>query len=157
MINLANAPAPIVNGARNECSRIFRNAGITIDWLADAQPHIDELTMFISSIPTRDAPPHALGYVMRSPTGDAAVVVWSRVRPLVEQGTPAFTVLGRTMAHELGHLLLPDEPHSPVGLMRARWNERDLRTQAAAAFFLTAAEGKEMRCELMRRDQAEDN
>jgi len=28
-------------------------------------------------------------------------------------------ILGRVMAHEVGHLLLPPNSHSPIGIMRA--------------------------------------
>src|SRR6516165_4992254 len=35
-------------------------------------------------------------------------------------------VLGHAMAHELGHLLLGTNSHSPSGLMRAHWTGEDL-------------------------------
>jgi len=41
------------------------------------------------------------------------------------------------MAHEIGHLLLPDAPHAPVGLMRGVWPADDLRAEAAGSFFFT--------------------
>ena len=28
------------------------------------------------------------------------------------------------LAHEIGHVLLPDHSHSPVGIMRATWEDR---------------------------------
>jgi hypothetical protein len=34
--------------------------------------------------------------------------------------------LGRIMAREIGHALLPFQSHSPQGLMRARWDRADL-------------------------------
>ncbi len=39
-------------------------------------------------------------------------------------------VLGITMAHEIGHLLLPHEPHALVGVMRAQLNANDWRLAA---------------------------
>jgi len=35
-------------------------------------------------------------------------------------------ILGHAMAHELGHLLLGTNSHSPSGLMRAHWTREDL-------------------------------
>ena len=36
-------------------------------------------------------------------------------------------LLGRTIAHELGHLLLATTAHSEAGLMRAAWTKDELR------------------------------
>ena len=37
------------------------------------------------------------------------------------------TLLGRAIAHELGHLLLATTTHGPVGLMRAYWSREEVR------------------------------
>jgi hypothetical protein len=39
-------------------------------------------------------------------------------------------VLGITVAHEIGHLLLPHQPHSLAGIMRASLNSKDWRAAA---------------------------
>ncbi len=36
-------------------------------------------------------------------------------------------ILGHAAAHEIGHLLLGSNSHSPQGLMRARWSRQDLQ------------------------------
>ena len=38
-------------------------------------------------------------------------------------GDPA-TTLALVLAHEIGHLLLPEYSHAPSGLMRAHWEGR---------------------------------
>jgi hypothetical protein len=40
----------------------------------------------------------------------------------VKSGVPRATILGRVVAHEIGHLLLGSNSHGPHGLMRASWN-----------------------------------
>jgi len=40
-------------------------------------------------------------------------------------------ILGHAMAHELGHLLLGTNSHSPSGLMRAHWTREDLSNASA--------------------------
>ena len=35
--------------------------------------------------------------------------------------------LAYTIAHEIGHLLLPVEPHSPAGIMRCSWELEDFK------------------------------
>jgi multidrug efflux pump subunit AcrA (membrane-fusion protein) len=42
------------------------------------------------------------------------------------------TVLGRALAHELGHLLMGTAEHSPRGLMRELWSQLELRQNNAA-------------------------
>jgi hypothetical protein len=36
-------------------------------------------------------------------------------------------ILGHALAHEIGHLLLGSNSHSPKGIMRADWGEGDLK------------------------------
>jgi hypothetical protein len=56
-----------------------------------------------------------------------ATVFVDRVEAAAERsGTQLGLVLGRTIAHELGHVLL-GSAHTPKGLMRSGWSDRDLR------------------------------
>jgi hypothetical protein len=46
-------------------------------------------------------------------------------------------LLGHAAAHELGHLLLRSDAHSPAGIMRASWEVKDLwRLPHAGLIFL---------------------
>jgi hypothetical protein len=47
--------------------------------------------------------------------------VWDRS---FKHGVRLSTVVGRVAAHEIGHLLLGTNSHSPIGLMRAGWDIR---------------------------------
>jgi hypothetical protein len=42
-------------------------------------------------------------------------------------GVESGAVLGRAIAHEIGHLLLNTNSHAAAGLMRAAWSQRELR------------------------------
>ncbi len=44
-----------------------------------------------------------------------------------DTGSDRRTLLGRAIAHELGHLLLATTTHGPVGLMRAYWSREEVR------------------------------
>jgi hypothetical protein len=58
-------------------------------------------------------------------------------------------VLGRALAHEIGHFLLRSRRHSAAGLMRARQSAYDLVSADRHAFTLTAdeeARSRERRC-----------
>lgn len=51
-----------------------------------------------------------------------------RVKDLAKDANWDFAeLLGHAAAHELGHLLLESNNHSPAGIMRARWETSDLR------------------------------
>jgi hypothetical protein len=47
--------------------------------------------------------------------------VWDRS---FKYGVRLSTIVGRVAAHEIGHLLLGTNSHSPIGLMRAGWDIR---------------------------------
>ena len=50
------------------------------------------------------------------------------VRAVAERtATAVSTLLGRAIAHEIGHLLLGSAEHPRVGLMRALWSHEELR------------------------------
>ena len=42
-----------------------------------------------------------------------------------ERRIPEYMILGRTMAHEVGHLLLGENSHTTRGLMRSLFDLRD--------------------------------
>jgi hypothetical protein len=60
--------------------------------------------------------------------GVLATVYFDRVLWMANHtGGNARALLGRAIAHELGHLLLASNTHSPLGLMRATWSGEELR------------------------------
>ena len=61
------------------------------------------------------------------------------------------TLLGRAMAHELGHLLLGHPEHSRSGLMRALWSRDELRGTRPANWNFSPAEAAQMRQGLVSR------
>ena len=49
-------------------------------------------------------------------------------------------LLGRSLAHELGHVLLNSRSHEDAGLMRARYRDRDVLSIPTSAYTLNAVE-----------------
>jgi hypothetical protein len=71
----------------------------------------------------------ALGYAVVEATGVGALatVFTDRVQRLAHQsGTDRSVLLGRVIAHEVGHLLLRSQGHGVSGLMRERWTDTEL-------------------------------
>ena len=66
----------------------------------------------------------------------SAYVVYSRVQERAGVwGFPEYVIVGRTMAHELGHLLLGENSHSASGLMSVRFGRSDLPSESAQFLF----------------------
>ena len=60
--------------------------------------------------------------------GVLATIYIDRVEWLAhEAGADSRALLGRAIAHELGHLLLATTTHGPAGLMRAFWSQDEVR------------------------------
>jgi hypothetical protein len=129
LVELAQLPDRDLAVAKIEVERIFRVAGVDIVWAGHPIP-----------IPTSVAAqhdcshPHVVVFLTNSQKpaskrdeagGEAvreigrAYVFHNRIvaESLHHQTDPAL-VLGRAMAHEIGHLLLPPHSHIPFGIMQ---------------------------------------
>jgi hypothetical protein len=54
-------------------------------------------------------------------------------------------VLGRAIAHEIGHLLLGTNGHAPTGLMREIWSRETLQRGRTHDWVFTASDSQAMR------------
>lgn len=69
---------------------------------------------------------------VRTGSGTLATIYGDRVRLVAERtGVDEATLLGRAVAHEIGHLLLGTSQHTDAGLMRAYWSDRELQRGSA--------------------------
>ena len=71
--------------------------------------------------------PHALGYSLPCAQQGAQITVYAdRMEAVSHAGYAAFYgVLGHSLAHELGHVLLRSNAHDPSGLMKDVWTQTD--------------------------------
>jgi hypothetical protein len=111
-----------------------------------------------SAGPPRDHRAMPLGDAMLdtgSGHGVLATIYIDRVEWLAhEAGADSRALLGRAIAHELGHLLLATTTHGPVGLMRAFWSQAEVRRGEARdwAFAPTELATIRRRAEARHRD-----
>jgi hypothetical protein len=63
---------------------------------------------------------------------------------------PASIVLGPVVAHEIGHLLLGSQAHSPDGIMQAQWRPRDFLTVLSGQSGFSREQSERMRGQLSR-------
>lgn len=97
----------------------------------------------------------SLGYSVVVAAGEAArlaTVFGDRVTRLADRVRfDRNQLLGRAIAHEVGHLLLGSNQHSQKGLMRAHWSDSSL-SQHADAWQFSLREAQQIRAQVMRRD-----
>ena len=113
---------------------VFNTASVGVDWtLCDPgmclTPPGDALCVRMVTSPKGDATSPVLGHALidsRTHSGVLATVFIDRTRRLAsELGIDYRVVLGRAMAHEIGHLLLGTSTHG-AGLMRELWLHDEL-------------------------------
>jgi hypothetical protein len=81
----------------------------------------------------------ALGSANESASGfGRAQIFYDKIHMTAGGDTAPFSVLlGRVMAHEIGHLLLGDNMHSRTGIMQAAWANRELGMMAGTEMTFT--------------------
>jgi hypothetical protein len=135
--NPARAPADVVARAQAEVARLYALIGVEITWVT-AVPEAGTRLRVVSLTtwePKEDKiPATVLGYTQAGleKRGIRAYVFWGRV----ERASLTFTaslhqVLAIAVAHEIGHMLLPDDSHAKSGLMQAPWNSGHFRSASA--------------------------
>jgi hypothetical protein len=125
-----------------------RCAGAELSIACDAPPGSSELLLQIvkSGTARRDADAR-LGdaLVVRRAGGVLATVHVGSVASLAKTtGTDLAVLLGRVIAHELGHLMMHGPAHARRGLMRPNWTPEEVRRNLAADWAFTAADAAEM-------------
>ena len=84
-----------------------------------------------------------------------ANVFYDRVNSFSQgESAPVPVLLGRAMAHEIGHLLLGTHSHSSIGIMRPFWSGQDLRLDASPYLVFTPDQSRQMKTRLAARAQA---
>jgi hypothetical protein len=160
-----------LGSARRTAAVILDRAGIHVSWRECGLPtdstHAsdecarplagNEVVVRVQRSVADDGRPHAdtLGFAYVDPgtgRGSLATVYADRVRAMAQRaGVDRRELLGRAIAHELGHLLLGTLRHAADGLMRATWSSADLRRNLALHWLFGSREGEAMRSELASR------
>lgn len=98
-------------------------------------------------------PQASAGALGLSSSGDsaAAFIFYDRVLAQRTHTRLVPLILGRAMAHEITHLLLPQQDHSEFGLMRGEWSADNLRFASSACLGLPIRSAQLMQKEALRR------
>jgi hypothetical protein len=136
----------------------LKNAGIAVTWRGDdAVPAPGDVIVRIVAA-SAEASPGSLGFSLidvERRVGTLATVYADRVADLAARsGADSGLLLGRAMAHEIGHMLIGAPTHSRFGLMRAVWATGELRRGLPSDWLFSKQEGPELRRRLAARTVA---
>jgi hypothetical protein len=146
------ARAPLLD----EATGIWRSQGVKIDWLSATAPtRVTNKSLRVLVLPRRGAGARqndslAVGELLGPGKGHAvAIVSIEAAERLVEEARPPGfpllapvdprrlgLVLGRAVAHEIGHYLLDTPTHARRGLMRPRFDAREFSDLRPGTFTL---------------------
>ena len=165
--NYAGVSEKTLARAKEEACRIFGNAGLTALWVEHAltaadrrHPHHStdswDSTHFVLRLLTQSregSSINAMGEALS--LVEIANVFMNRVTEQAAIGELSVSrMLGHTIAHEIGHLLLGDNSHSPGGIMAAPWTKQDLWQMSIGALLFTHQEVTRIQAEVMDRSRS---
>ena len=171
--NLVELPASDLHAAQRTARSIFEKAGVMIAGWRDCQSRDRVSTTFADDCAEGIRPNEVVVRIVRTPSSwsnqwalgfsyvephsttswlstvfadqIAATARWSHLDP--------GTLLGRTVAHELGHLLLASTSHSAKGLMRANWRDASLRHHVWTDWMFSRNEASQIRADVIARSR----
>jgi hypothetical protein len=162
----AQVPPKVLSSAEDQVNMIFREAGVNVAWVnltppkdpSQAQPvgrhpagsaGIDLRIVGRFEATTRMLRYDAMGFAVPP---DTAAISLEWVDKFASLGiAEEYQVLGAAMAHEIGHLFLGPNSHSPVGIMRAGWKEQDLLEASQARLTFTPDQSRRILTEVRQR------
>jgi hypothetical protein len=146
--------------ARATAGAILASVGIEPIWrpchatpcVGPVKPHEVAVRIVVSTaLSARDS----LGFAVidgEQHMGALATIYEDRVRALAgEAEVGAGDLLGRAIAHEIGHVLLGRAEHTHTGLMRAVWGSGELKRDRPSDWAFSRAEGEQLRRQLAAR------
>jgi hypothetical protein len=164
--NYAQVSSDILTQAEVAAAEILGKAGVQITWtncdparrdLGDAagcNQFLGPTNLGVRILPYFGVLPGTTRRTMGFALGYLASVSVRRVKEeAAEFGVQPYEVLGPAIAHEIGHLLLGQQGHSPTGIMRARWRRADYERAPQGAFKFTAEQAEQMRAEASTRNR----
>jgi hypothetical protein len=159
--NDAKVPAGAMASAEVTASRIFRQAGLAVKWVVcgrslDTAP--ESASCIEAAYPThlhvrivsrpRNLTNSTFGvsYLAADGTGCYSDIFFARIANLhSSSGQEIGPILGHVMAHEIAHLILGMNAHSPFGIMRAQWQREELLKGSKGELLFTQQQSQVMR------------
>ena len=137
-------PAHVLKIAQDEVTRIFAAAGLAARWTDTSRRVTVRIVAQVLGYDRATSP--VMGVAQRTPNGLTAQIFFKQVQDFaytyeVDLGT----MLGHVIAHEIGHLLLPANAHSPTGVMQRHWDKALARDAVQGSLTFTEAQAARLR------------
>ncbi len=158
--NDAKVPHDTLVSAEATASRIFREAGLNVEWMncvgvgnhGTASPCTKAaypIYLHIRIVARARSLPGAtfgIAYLSADGSGCYSSVFLEPIADLhATTGQGVAPVLGHVMAHEIAHLLLGTNSHAAEGIMRARWQRDELLSASKGELLFTPRQSQVMR------------
>lgn len=170
LYNIFGVPDEAIGRAHRTAGSILGRAGIESTWQdcvvptgpsrwasdpCDDVPRGEAVLVRVISTPDSVPDRRTLGYSyvdVEIKSGVLSAVFADRIESMARRTRSDFSsLLGRAMAHEVGHLLLGTTSHSTKGLMRAQWLDSELLRDVPSDWSFSKDESSAMRSSLVAR------
>ena len=158
--NYAGIPEEVLAEAIGHAEKVYRQAGIETQWVADPLEQGSPSSLIMRIAPESMVANWAnhrthLGYSL-IPAGRRfgyiGAVYLDRIEELAHRYShPRALVLGMVIAHELGHLLLGAQSHSLSGIMRFRLTQKSIELAGQGRLRFLPSQVKRMRKQIAER------
>jgi hypothetical protein len=165
----AAVPAAVVNQAEARTREIFLDSGVATTWyncsplgsagwdcsgLLDADTVVVQLVHDTGKLRLKE---EVFGAAFLGTDGHGLYtdVFFDRAQELCRELKVSLPeLLGHIIAHEIGHLLLGSNAHSPFGIMRARWEREELEQASKGTLLFSTQQAKRMQARVTAIDSA---
>jgi hypothetical protein len=166
VFNDAAVAPSVLDAARERATSILQQAGVSLNWMDCGAPGRRPLAAGCSAIAfpahlsvrlvarAELTPEGTFGQSFLDAAGEGnyanvyvGPLMASSATGIVQTGD----LLGFVIVHELGHLLLGQNSHSPSGLMAAVWQPSELREAARGNFCFTSGQAERIRARYLWR------
>lgn len=171
IINLTEATPATITRAEDEAGWILHNAGLNVVWLncsreqdaanpADpCQQPLGPANVFVRLLSTQARKGFQDSIFGFAVVPALATVYYETAIDLAKtfraEGMDVPTILGGVMAHEIGHLLLGLDSHSPTGIMQAHWGRKQMRELFKRELLFTGEQSRQIQAEWQARTKLE--
>jgi hypothetical protein len=154
VLNPAGIPPKTLRRAEHVAGAIFDHAGVEIIWRACPPCEEDlapgERWLHLLTHGPRKVREDALGFAVLTPERDGAAnyggAYWRAVQKAAANlEADEAALLGATMAHELGHVLLRSRAHAGAGVMCPRFQKAEARMAASGELRFIPEEAEKIR------------
>jgi hypothetical protein len=141
IVDYAGVSTRVLQLAKAEARRVYTSIGVDLqlegEMGAAAPRTVSVIILDAHRADQKDLSSHALGAAPGTPTGRGSIayILYDRVESAARRhGRVTGELLGLVIAHEIGHLLLPYNAHTPNSIMQGDWNEAFMLAAPAVTF-----------------------